>query len=43
MVSRAAFYRYHHDKYELVESILRGMMAAVVREVDPLRQAEIAV
>ncbi len=42
MVSRAALYRYHHDKYELVETILRGMMAAVVRGVDPLRQAEIS-
>jgi len=42
MVSRAAFYRYHHDKYELVESMFRGIMASVVREVDPLRQAEIS-
>lgn len=37
MVSRAAFYRYYQDKYDLVERIFEEMMATVVVEIDPLR------
>jgi len=38
MVSRAAFYRYYQDKYDLVEKIFEEMVAAVVRDIDPLRR-----
>jgi AcrR family transcriptional regulator len=41
MVSRAAFYRYYQDKYDLVEKIFEEMMAAVVREIEPLRHTMI--
>ena len=38
MVSRAAFYRYYQDKYDLVEKIFEEMVTTVVREIDPLRR-----
>jgi len=38
MVSRAAFYRYYQDKYDLVEKIFAEMMTTVVRDIDPLRR-----
>ena len=41
MVSRAAFYRYYQDKYDLVEKIFEEMVATVVREIDPLRHSVI--
>ena len=42
MVSRAAFYRYYQDKYDLVEQIFEEMVATVVREIDPLRHTMIS-
>jgi len=41
MVSRAAFYRYYQDKYDLVEKIFEEMVATIVRDIDPLRQTVI--
>ena len=41
MVSRAAFYRYYQDKYDLVEKIFEEMVVTVVREIDPLRHTMI--
>jgi AcrR family transcriptional regulator len=41
MVSRAAFYRYYQDKYNLVEKIFEEMVAVVVRDIDPIRRAAI--
>jgi|SRR5215467_8771226 len=41
MVSRAAFYRYYQDKYDLVEKIFEEMIATVVRDIDPLRHTVI--
>jgi AcrR family transcriptional regulator len=41
MVSRAAFYRHYQDKYDLVEKIFEEMVAAVNREIDPLRRSVI--
>jgi AcrR family transcriptional regulator len=38
MVSRAAFYRYYQDKYDLVEKIFDEMVTTVVRDIDPLRR-----
>src|SRR5260221_14035704 len=38
MVSRAAFYRYYQDKYDLVEKIFAETMTTVVRDIDPLRR-----
>jgi AcrR family transcriptional regulator len=38
MVSRAAFYRYYQDKYDLVEKIFEETIATMVREIDPLRR-----
>ncbi len=42
MVSRAAFYRYYQDKYDLVEKIFEETIATVVRDIDPLRRAVIS-
>ncbi|QBD76001.1 TetR/AcrR family transcriptional regulator [Ktedonosporobacter rubrisoli] len=41
MVSRAAFYRYYQDKYDLVEKIFEEMVLTVVRDIDPLRRTMI--
>ena len=41
MVSRAAFYRYYQDKYDLVEQIFEEMVATFVREIEPLRHTMI--
>ncbi len=41
MVSRAAFYRYYQDKYDLVEKIFEDMLVTVVHEMDPLRHSVI--
>ena len=38
MVSRAAFYRYYQDKYDLVEKIFEEMMTTVMREIGPLHR-----
>ena len=38
MVSRAAFYRYYQDKYDLVEKIFEEIVTTVVREIDPIRR-----
>lgn len=38
MVSRAAFYRYYQDKYDLVEQIFEETMHALVNDFDPLRR-----
>ena len=42
MVSRAAFYRYYRDKYDLVESLFQEMLVSVAREIDPLRKSAIS-
>lgn len=42
MVSRAAFYRYYQDKYDLVEKIFEEMMTAAVRDIEPLRHEAIS-
>jgi AcrR family transcriptional regulator len=42
MVSRAAFYRYYQDKYDLVEQIYAEMLSTIAREIDPLRHAAIS-
>jgi AcrR family transcriptional regulator len=34
MVSRAAFYRYYQDKYDLVEKIFEEAMQTLIREMD---------
>src|SRR5579864_9232724 len=41
MVSRAAFYRYYQDKYDLVEKIFEETIASIVSEIEPLRRAVI--
>ena len=41
MVSRAAFYRYYQDKYDLVEKIFEEMMVKVVQDIGPLRHTMI--
>src|SRR5258706_15753921 len=41
MVSRAAFYRYYQDKYDMVEKIFEEMMDMVVHDIDPLRHTVI--
>jgi AcrR family transcriptional regulator len=41
MVSRAAFYRYYQDKYDLVEKIFEEMVISIVHEIDPLRRSVI--
>jgi AcrR family transcriptional regulator len=41
MVSRAAFYRSYQDKFDLVETMFTDMLAAVAREIDPLRHSVI--
>lgn len=38
MVSRAAFYRYYQDKYDLVEKIFEEMIAIVVHDIEPYRR-----
>jgi AcrR family transcriptional regulator len=38
MVSRAAFYRYYQDKYDLAEQLFEETMHALVNEFDPLRR-----
>ncbi len=38
MVSRAAFYRYYQDKYDLVEKIFEEMITTVLHDIDPLRR-----
>jgi AcrR family transcriptional regulator len=38
MVSRAAFYRYYHDKYDLVEQIFAETMKSMVEGLDQLHQ-----
>ncbi|HEY6408424.1 MAG TPA: TetR/AcrR family transcriptional regulator [Ktedonobacteraceae bacterium] len=38
MVSRAAFYRYYQDKYDLVEKIFEETIATMVRDIEPLRR-----
>ncbi|GHO85921.1 TetR/AcrR family transcriptional regulator [Dictyobacter formicarum] len=38
MVSRAAFYRYYQDKYDLVEKIFEDAIEALTRDIDPLRR-----
>lgn len=38
MVSRAAFYRYYQDKYDLVEKIFEDAIEALKRDIDPLRR-----
>jgi AcrR family transcriptional regulator len=35
MVSRAAFYRYYHDKYDLVEQIFEEAMHTLMSEIGP--------
>src|SRR5690348_4419864 len=42
MVSRAAFYRYYQDKYDLVEKIFEEMMVTVVHDIAPLRHTTIS-
>jgi AcrR family transcriptional regulator len=37
MVSRAAFYRYYQDKYDLAEQLFEETMQALVNDFDPLR------
>lgn len=38
MVSRAAFYRYYQDKYDLAEQIFEETLQTMANEFDPLRQ-----
>ena len=38
MVSRAAFYRYYQDKYDLAAQIFEETLQAMVNAFDPLRQ-----
>ncbi|GCE21768.1 TetR/AcrR family transcriptional regulator [Dictyobacter kobayashii] len=38
MVSRAAFYRYYQDKYDLVEKIFEDAIQTLTREIEPLRR-----
>jgi AcrR family transcriptional regulator len=38
MVSRAAFYRYYQDKYDLAEQIFEEILQTMANEFDPLRQ-----
>jgi AcrR family transcriptional regulator len=38
MVSRAAFYRYYQDKYDMVEKIFEEMVTTVMRDIDPIRR-----
>lgn len=38
MVSRAAFYRYYQDKYDLVEKIFEEMVDVVRHDMEPLRK-----
>ena len=38
MVSRAAFYRYYQDKYDLAEQIFEETMRTLVNDFDPLRR-----
>ena len=38
MVSRAAFYRYYQDKYDLVEKIFEEMVTTVMRDIEPIRR-----
>jgi AcrR family transcriptional regulator len=38
MVSRAAFYRYYQDKYDLVEQIFEEAMNTMMRELDQVRR-----
>ncbi len=42
MVSRAAFYRYYRDKYDLVESLFQDMLVSVAREIEPIRKSAIS-
>lgn len=42
MVSRAAFYRYYQDKYDLVETIFEEMLTAVQRDIEPIRREVIS-
>src|SRR5258708_5715561 len=35
MVSRAAFYRYYHDKYDLVEQLFEEAMHTLMSEIGP--------
>lgn len=42
MVSRAAFYRYYQDKYDLVEKIFEEMVIAVQHDIEPLRHQVIS-
>ncbi|GHO49321.1 TetR/AcrR family transcriptional regulator [Ktedonospora formicarum] len=37
MVSRAAFYRYYQDKYDMVEQIFEEVMQVILRDIDALR------
>jgi AcrR family transcriptional regulator len=37
MVSRAAFYRYYQDKYDLAERIFEDLIHTLLNEFDPLR------
>jgi AcrR family transcriptional regulator len=38
MVSRAAFYRYYQDKYDLAEQLFEDTLQAMVNNFDPLRR-----
>lgn len=38
MVSRAAFYRYYQDKYDMVEKIFEEMVTTVMCDIDPIRR-----
>ncbi|GCE07549.1 TetR/AcrR family transcriptional regulator [Dictyobacter aurantiacus] len=38
MVSRAAFYRYYQDKYDLVEKIFEDAIETLTHDIDPLRR-----
>lgn len=38
MVSRTVFYRYYHDKYELIERMFEENIAALQHDIDPWRQ-----
>jgi AcrR family transcriptional regulator len=38
MVSRAAFYRYYQDKYDLAEQIFEETIHALLNDFDPLRR-----
>lgn len=42
MVSRAAFYRYYQDKYDLVEKLFEEMLHIVQHDIEPIRKEAIS-